>query len=184
MTTEEESHIRTSPNRMAKGLVIIIALMAIGAGVHFAFSDTWNAYKPLSTLVDVKEPEVDVVTPTGVTREFTLTFVESADLRTLGFNKVAGEEGANPEIVVDVGDKVIIKAVNGGKMPHAFAVVSDPENLNSVVFNSAIKSADNPFLRGQSGSVEFIADRAGHYYYICTVPGHPALGMQGDFIVE
>jgi nitrite reductase (NO-forming) len=169
---------------MAKGLVIIIALMAIGAGVHFAFSDTWNAYKPLNQLVAVKEPTVGVVTPTGVTREFTLTFKESADLRTLGFNAVAGEEGANPDIVVDVGDKVVIKAVNGGVMPHAFGVVSDPENPSSVIFNARVKSADNPLLRGEDGTVEFMPNKAGEYYYICTVPGHSALGMQGKFIVK
>ena len=36
--------------------------------------------------------------PTGVSHEFTFDFVESDDFRTfLGFNKLPGEEGANPE---------------------------------------------------------------------------------------
>ncbi|RMF30463.1 MAG: hypothetical protein D6752_04035, partial [Candidatus Nitrosothermus koennekii] len=32
--------------------------------------------------------------------------------------------------------------------------------------------------------VTFTADTPGTYYYICLVPGHAALGMQGKFIVE
>ncbi|HEX9845145.1 MAG TPA: plastocyanin/azurin family copper-binding protein, partial [Candidatus Nitrosotenuis sp.] len=48
----------------------------------------------------------------------------------------------------------------------------------------AIKSANNPMKPGESGEVTFTAGAPGTYYYICTVPGHSALGMKGSFIVE
>lgn len=184
MTTDEESHItRTSRGRFGKGLAVIVIIMAIGAGIHVAYSDFWNKYPPSNQVTQAEGPREGPVL-TGQTKEFTLTFVESADLRTLGFNKLPGEEGANPDLVVNLGDKVIIHAINGGIMPHAFGVVSNPEDPTTVLFNARIKSADNPILKGQEGTVEFIPDKAGEFYYICLVPGHPLQGMQGKFIVN
>jgi nitrite reductase (NO-forming) len=184
MTTEEESHIvRTNSSRMAKGIAIIVVVMAIGAAINLGMGDFWHKFPPPNQL-KVAAEQPTVVTPTGKTVELSLTFVESADLRTLGFNKPAGEEGANPDVEVTVGDKVIIHATNGGKMPHAFGVVSNPEDPNSIVFNAKIKSADNPILKGESGTIEFMPDKEGEYYYICTVPGHALLGMQGKLIVK
>ena len=122
--------------------------------------------------------------PTGVSHDFDLNFVESADFKQLAFNALPGEEGHNPDLTVKSGDSVNIKAANNGKSFHAFAVVSDADDPNSVVFSSAIKSANNPMKPGESGEVSFTAGAPGQYHYICTVPGHAALGMQGNFIVE
>ena len=122
--------------------------------------------------------------PTGVTHDFTLDFVESSDFRTLAFNALPGEEGHNPDIRVNSGDEVPVSANNIGKSFHAFGVVTNPDDFNSVVFDSEISSANNPLKPGESGSVTFLAGAPGTYYYICTVPGHALQGMQGSFIVE
>ena len=122
--------------------------------------------------------------PTGVTHDFTLDFVESSDFRTLAFNALPGEEGHNPDIRVNSGDEVTVSASNIGKSFHAFGVVTNPDDFNSVVFDSEISSANNPLKPGESGSVTFMAGAPGTYYYICTVPGHALQGMQGSFIVE
>ena len=122
--------------------------------------------------------------PTGVTHDFTLDFVESSDFRTLAFNALPGEEGHNPDIRVNSGDEVTVSANNIGKSFHAFGVVTNPDDFNSVVFDSEISSANNPLKPGESGSVTFMAGAPGTYYYICTVPGHALQGMQGSFIVE
>ncbi|MFB5635942.1 MAG: plastocyanin/azurin family copper-binding protein [Nitrosopumilus sp.] len=122
--------------------------------------------------------------PTGVSHDFTLDFVESADFRTLAFNALPGEEGHNPDIRVNSGDKVTITSNNLGKSFHAFGVVSNPEDFNSIVMDSAIAAATNPLKPGEGGSVTFTAGAPGTYYYICTVPGHALQGMQGTFIVE
>jgi nitrite reductase (NO-forming) len=128
--------------------------------------------------------ETKTVQPTGVSHNFELNFVESSDFRTLAFNALPEEEGHNPEIRIKAGDSVTIKATNTGKSFHAFGVVTNPEDPNSIVWNSAIQSASNPIKPGESGEVTFIADVPGTYYYICTVPGHSLQGMQGKFIVE
>ena len=121
---------------------------------------------------------------TGVTREFALDFYESDDFITFAFGAVPGTEGANPEIRVNAGDEVAVTVVNQGISFHSFAVVKDPDNLNSMVWDSEIGSATAPLSRGQSGEVRFVADTPGTYFYICTVPGHALQGMQGTLIVE
>jgi len=122
--------------------------------------------------------------PTGVSHDITFDFVESSDFRTLAFNALPGEEGSNPEIRVNSGDEVTVTTVNAGKSFHAFGVVSNPDDFNSVIFDSAIAAATNPLKPGESGEVTFLAGAPGTYYYICTVPGHALQGMQGSFIVE
>ncbi len=122
--------------------------------------------------------------PTGVSHDLTLDFVESDDFRTLAFNALPGEEGNNPDIVVNSGDEVTITSLNDGMSFHAFGVVSNPDDFNSVIFDSAIAAATNPLKPGESGSTTFTAGAPGTYYYICTVPGHALQGMVGNFIVE
>ena len=122
--------------------------------------------------------------PTGVSHDFTLDFVESDDFRTLAFNALPGEDGHNPDIKVNSGDEVTITSNNLGKSFHSFGVVSNPEDFNSIVMDSAIASASNPLKPGEGGNVTFTAGAPGTYYYICTVPGHALQGMQGSFIVE
>ena len=122
--------------------------------------------------------------PTGVSHDITFDFVESSDFRTLAFDALPGEEGSNPEVRVNSGDEVTITTNNVGKSFHAFGVVSNPDDFNSIIFDSAIAAATNPLKPGESGSVTFLAGAPGTYYYICTVPGHALQGMQGSFIVE
>lgn len=122
--------------------------------------------------------------PTGVSHDFILDFVESDDFRTLAFNALPGEDGNNPEIRVNSGDEVTVTSDNVGKSFHAFGIVSDPEDFNNIIWDSAIATASNPLKPGESGSTTFIAGAPGTYYYICTVPGHALQGMQGIFIVE
>ena len=122
--------------------------------------------------------------PTGISHEFELDFIESADFRTLAFDALPGEEGNNPQIIVNSGDEVTITTNNAGMSFHAFGVVSNPDDFNSVIFDSAIAAATNPLKPGESGSTTFTAGAPGTYQYICTVPGHALQGMIGEFIVE
>ncbi|MGY5148869.1 MAG: plastocyanin/azurin family copper-binding protein [Candidatus Nitrosopumilus sp. bin_68KS] len=131
-----------------------------------------------------KDSVSQAAAPTGVSHDFSLDFVESSDFRTLAFNALPGEDGHNPEIRVKSGDEVTVTANNLGKSFHAFGVVTNPEDFNSIVMDSAIAAASNPLKPGEGGSVTFTAGVPGTYYYICTVPGHALQGMQGSFIVE
>ena len=122
--------------------------------------------------------------PTGVLHEFEFDFVESDDFMTFGFNALEGEEGANPDIVVNSGDEIAVTTTNVGISFHSFGVVQSPEDFTNVLWDSAIGSPMSPLTAGESGSVTFTAGAPGQYYYICTVPGHALQGMQGVLIVE
>jgi nitrite reductase (NO-forming) len=117
-------------------------------------------------IVGESEGPAEAAAPTGVSHDFTLNFVESEDgFSDLAFNALTGEEGHNPDIVVNSGDE-------------------SPDDFNNALWGSEIASATAPLKAGESGSTTFTAGAPGTYYYICTVPGHAALGMQGSFIVE
>ncbi len=124
------------------------------------------------------------VKPTGAKAEFTVSFVMSADFKQYAFDALPGQPGTNPDITVKSGDTVTIHVKNDSKSFHAFGVVTDPTDPSSIVWNSAFGTPDNPLKPGQSGDVTFVAGAPGTYHYICTVPGHAALGMDAKFIVE
>ena len=127
----------------------------------------------------------EAAAPTGVSHDFTVDFVESEDgFSDLAFNALTGEPGHNPDFVVSSGDEVTFTATNMGKGFHAFGIVASPDDFGNPLWGSEIASAAAPLKAGESDSSTFIAGAPGTYYYICTVPGHAALGMQGSFIVE
>jgi plastocyanin len=123
------------------------------------------------------------VPPNGNKIDFTLSFQISPDFSKYGFDAPVGSSGANPDIKVHSGDTVTIHLTNPSHSFHAFGVVINPESLSSIVWNSAYKTADSPMKPGESADVTFVAGTPGLYHYICTVPGHAALGMDGNFIV-
>jgi nitrite reductase (NO-forming) len=185
MTTGEESHIiRTTGNRLGKGIALILIIMAVSAGLHYGLGDLWHKYPPMNQVAPAGETireERPAQTPVGESRTFTFAFHERTP--TDLYFTVDGEE--NPEIVVNVGDRITINIRNEGKMPHSFGIVKDPNDLSSIAFTNAnIGSTTQFLLPNQEGSTTFIADKPGEYYYICLVAGHGDLGMKGKFIVK
>jgi len=136
-------------------------------------------------IVGASEGPAEAAAPTGVSHDFTVNFVESEDgYSQLAFNALPGEEGNNPDFVVNSGDEVTFTAANVGKGFHAFGITTSPDDFNNVLWGSEIAAAAAPLKAGESESSTFTAGAPGTYYYICTVPGHASLGMQGSFIVE
>ncbi len=191
-----QTFYRTTPARTGKMMAIMLGICVVGGAIFFSMWDYWISEAPPVVAMmagdTVSAGPVDatgtssgkVADPTGVSHDFTLDFVESDDFRTLAFNALPGEDGHNPEIRVSSGDEVTITSNNLGKSFHSFGVVTNPEDFNSVVMDSAIAAPTNPLKPGEGDSVTFTAGIPGSYYYICTVPGHALQGMQGTFIVE
>ena len=187
MSEHDETIYRTSPGRVGKMMAILVGTVVVGAIIFFALGDYWiselsPAGQAFAGITD--EPAAPAVAQTGADIPITLDFIESKDFRTLAFNALPGEPGNNPTINAKVGDRIIFNILNDGKSFHAFGVVSNPDDFNSVIFDSAIAAATNPLKPGESGEVTFLAGAPGTYYYICTVPGHALQGMKGSFIVE
>ncbi len=188
MTIEEESPIiRTTASRLGKGIAIIVVVMVTAAAIHIAFDKVWNKYPPMNQVAKASTTTTAPVTPTptkpaaGESRTFNFAFHEKTPTQL--YFTVDGQE--NADIIVYVGDKITINIKNEGNMPHAFGIVTDPKDVNSIAFTNAnIGSSTQFILPKQEGTTTFIADKPGEYYYICLVPGHADLGMKGKFIVK
>ena len=67
-------------------------------------------------------------------------------------------------------------------MYYAFMVTNQAQEGATELFNAAIGSASNSISPRGSGTVTFIVNKAGSFYYMCPVPGHVELGMWGKLI--
>lgn len=82
------------------------------------------------------------------------------------------EYGFDPdEITINQGDTVRIVFRNTGILAHDWAI---PD------WNLRTPEIDG----GQEATIEFTADKMGDIRFICTVPGHEALGMVGTLHVR
>jgi nitrite reductase (NO-forming) len=180
----EEPIYRTTPERTAKMMIIILAICAVGAAIFFSLWDYWiSSPAAVVKMKAAKAAELTPVTATGKEIKVSLAFVESSDFRTLAFNALPGESGNNPTIEASVGDKIIIDVVNNGKTFHAFGITQEEEGFTGIIAGTEIASASNPLKPGEGGKTEFIPSKEGTYYYLCTVPGHRELGMVGKIVV-
>jgi nitrite reductase (NO-forming) len=194
---EHETPIyRTSSNRLAKMLAIIIGVQIIGGVIFFTHYDYWNSYLPNAGKLQEQQMEQQAANqtsgsgPSSVQGTFTgkeidvsLKFVESPDFSKYGFDAPIGSPGANPQINASVGDKIVFSVTDAGKSFHAFAVTASTSGPGPAINGTTIGTADSPMKPGQSGTVSFIPASAGTYYYICAVPGHRELGMNGKIVV-
>lgn len=90
-----------------------------------------------------------------------------------------------PEIRVKQGDVVKVVFINIGKLRHGFVVTPTVSKTNpEVLFNAIVGPANDPIPPEGQGSIVFVADQAGEFFYQCPVANHGPKGMWGKFIVE
>ncbi len=80
------------------------------------------------------------------------------------------EAADNPEIVVNKGDIVRI-TVRAADIAHNFFI--DELDVKSETIS-----------KGETITVEFVADKAGSFHYYCSLPSHRTLGMEGKITVK
>ncbi|MDH2906577.1 MAG: plastocyanin/azurin family copper-binding protein [Candidatus Nitrosotalea sp.] len=186
-TEHEDPILRTSPARVGKMLAILLGIMIIGGTIFFLNYGYWNSYLP--TAGKIQESLGKSAAPgqgqaTGKTINVNLSFVESPDFKVYAFNTVSlSDPNHNPTINANVGDKIEFNVKNAGKSFHAFAITASTSGPGPAIDGTTIGTADNPMKPGSSGEVSFVPSKAGTYYYICAVPGHRELGMEGKIIV-
>jgi len=175
---------RTSGERTAKMMAIMLGIVVVGGAIFFGMWDYWiSSPAPVVAMRSGVVPEAPSVVATGVEIPTSLSFIESSDFRTLAFNALPGEPDNNPTINAEVGDKIIFDVVNDGVSFHSFGVTAQDEGFSGIIPGSEVASASNPLKPGEGGTSEFIPAEEGVYFYICTVPGHREQGMVGKIIV-
>ena len=91
--------------------------------------------------------------------------------RTREINMVGENFRFSPDMIrVSEGDRVVINFSNPDSVPHL---------IDLPAFNTHI--ALSP---GGAYPLEFTADKAGTFEYVCSVPGHQEAGMVGTLIIE
>src|SRR5579885_2629003 len=183
----EEPILRTSPARMGKMLEILLGIMVVGGTIFFLNYDYWNSYLPTAGKIQEEGASKSSSSggqgqQTGKTMDVNIAFMESPDFKVYAFNALSGD-AKNPEIDASVGDKIVFHVTNKGKSFHAFGVTASTEGPGPVIDGTTVGTADNPLKPGKGGDASFIPSQAGTYYYICVVPGHRELGMEGKIIV-
>ncbi len=175
---------RTSGERTVKMMAILVGICVVGAAIFFGMWDYWiSSPAPVVVMKSAAEPKAPIVKATGVKIPISLSFIESPDFRTMAFNALPGEPDNNPTIHSNVGDEINFEIVNNGKSFHALAVTAEEEGTSGIIPNSDVGTANKPLKPGEGGKASFVPGEEGIYYYICTVPGHRAQGMEGKIIV-
>lgn len=86
-------------------------------------------------------------------------------------DKPYGYNGTNSAFTVRTGTLVQVTLFNTGVVMHDFVIDDLAVHLLPDVEPS------------HSGTVTFLASRAGTYTYFCSIPGHKELGMQGQLTI-
>jgi nitrite reductase (NO-forming) len=77
----------------------------------------------------------------------------------------------NPDLVVELGNRVTITIIMG------------ETSLHDVAIEGYDVASEQLIAEGSRDSITFIADEEGAFAYFCSVPGHRSMGMEGSMIV-
>ena len=187
MTTDDESHIiRTTTKRLAKGLVIVIGIMIVGAVIAISQWDYMASVPPQSAKL---KPKFDLSNPTSghgtpVASSAAVSTAEApaaaakpkADvtLTILEGSSIQGSPDYDPdEVTVKKGETILVDNVD--TLPHTVTNGAGASDATSgKLFDTSIING------GEFKVLETTNVDAGSHPYYCTV--HPY--MTGTLIVE
>ena len=190
MTTHDENHIiRTSPQRFAKGLIIIvITLSVLGYVTVFHWVDTASIPPPVSA-----PPPSPASAPTSApTPAPAPGAAESAPAGSSSSTPAAPAASGGPSVSIPTGAATpgnppyapdaltvtkgdLITVTNDDTVPHTVTSGDGPQDPNSArLFDTSI------IMAGETGQIDTASLEAGNYAYYCTV--HPF--MKGTITVQ
>jgi uncharacterized cupredoxin-like copper-binding protein len=121
--------------------------------------------KSNSTVVNTQTDNTQVQAPTATQTEVTAS-------ETKKFTVEGSEFAFSPQTIeVNKGDTVELSFKNTGAYPHDL-VVGDLGVRTKII------------KQGEMDTVSFLADKAGTYEFLCSVPGHSDKGMVGSLTVK
>ena len=193
MTTHDENHItRTSPQRFAKGLIIIvITLSVLGYITVFHWKDTASVPPPVSA--PPPSPETPASPPTSEpTPALSPGASESANTGSSSSAPAGPAASAGPSLSIPTGASTpgnpsyapdtltvakgdVITVTNDDTVPHTVTSGDGPQDPNSAkLFDTSI------IMAGETAQIETASLEADNYAFYCTV--HPF--MKGTITVQ
>ena len=201
MTTHDENPIiRTNPKRMAKGILIVVIVLAFGAAIIIPFWNTMSHNPPASSKLKPESPEIETGTQTsignveGVTKQQANTGSNAPattstapagttnatagppgkPLTILAGASVQGSPNFDPDtLTVKKGDKVTV--TNKDTVPHTVTSGKGPSDPNNAKeFDTSIIEA------GKTADIQTTNLTPGQHPFFCSV--HPY--MTGKLVVQ
>jgi uncharacterized cupredoxin-like copper-binding protein len=97
-----------------------------------------------------------------------------------GFGTSSGDiTSPGPTLNLVEGTTYTMTVNNVGTMEHSWEISTSKSTTTSPLWGAGI-DISTYIPSGGSGSVTFTPTQTGNFYYVCTFPGHIALGMWGN----
>ncbi len=143
--------------------------------------------------------------PTASSSSVSATPASTGDAQVVDITAIDAMKYSTNEIHAKAGSTVTVNLKNAGTLPknvmaHNFVLLKSQDDVQPFITDSIaatgsgyIAPADENRIivhtkllgPGESDSITFKApDKAGHYPFLCSYPGHYAVGMKGELIVE
>ena len=147
-----------------RSLVIRIFLVLIVAGIAYLGFMLYSSPKADHNISSVDNPAQEKTVNTADPASLEVQPIKTYIITAKNF------EFSESEIKVKLGDRIKV-------------VLNIEEGYHDFVIDEfGVKT--EKLEKGQSGSIEFIADKQGEYEYYCSIGTHRQMGMRGKLIVE
>ena len=173
MSTENIPKKKSNTGWYIAAAIIVIVIIVVGV-VAYQYLMPGSTPSPSPSATE---------TPSGSATTMTIYSGEPTSA-TYGFGLTSGSITSNPgpTLTFKVGQTYTVTLTNTGQMPHGWEIVST-KAVGTAMFGAGI-GVTNYVNSGQSASVTFTPNQSGNFFYVCTVPGHVALGMWGNVVVN
>ena len=164
-------------------VVIVIVIIVVGVLAYkYAMPGTTNPSPSPSTSTSPSTSESP--SPSGSSGATTMTiYAGEVSSSQYGFgNSASSITSPGPDITLKVGTTYTMTLNNAGQLPHGWEIVAT-KATGTPMFGAGI-GVSNYISPGATGTITFTPNQAGNFFYVCTVPGHVALGMWGNVIVN
>ena len=176
MSTENMPMKKSNTGWYIAAVIIVIVIIVVGV---IAYQYT----RPGSPGTSSSPSSSETPSPSGTATTMTIYSGESGGT-TYGFGLTSTSIQSNPgpTLTFKEGQTYTMTLTNAGQLPHGWEIVST-KTVGTPLFGAGI-GVTNYVASGQSASVTFTPNQSGNFFYVCTVPGHIALGMWGNVVVN
>jgi len=163
--------------------IIVIVIVVVGV---LAYQYTMPSTSPCPSPSTSQTPAPSASqTPAPSSSATTMTIYAgepSATAYGFGLSSSSITSNPGPTLTFTQGQTYTITLMNVGQVPHGWEIVST-KAVGTAMFGAGI-GVTSFISAGASASVTFTPTQSGNFFYLCTVPGHVALGMWGNVVVN